>query len=524
MKLRYYQRDAIDALYSYWKDGGENGIIALPTAAGKSLVIAQLCKELLADYPALRIGIVTHVKELIKQNYTELVSLWPDAPAGIYSAGLARRDASKQILLCGIQSVWNKDIGAFDLVLIDEAHLVPENSSTTYRRFIDRLQDATPDMKVVGLTATAFRMKSGSLTSGDDKIFDSIVYEIGVRELINKGFLSNLTSKATETHIDVSNVGTRGGDFIPGQLEIAADQEWITKAAVKEIAEAGADRKGWIVFCAGVSHAINVRNEIRNCGFTCETVSAETSRGERDRIIDGFRAQRIRCLTNVGIIGTGFNAPHVDLIAGLRPTQSAGLFVQHIGRGFRLFPGKADCKVLDFAQNTERHGPVDLITADSVRKKGKGDGQPLVKTCPNCREQVAISCMECPACGHIWERTAVVKHFATATKLPILSLPPRWLAVDGVKFYHHEKAGGKPSVKIRYTCGISHYNEWVTIEHTGYAGAKAQGWWLKHGGKVPVPRTVTEFLRRIDELKLPTEIQVRQEGPWFRVVAEKLCA
>ena len=238
-ELRKYQRESLDELSVYWAgNNGGNALIVLPTGAGKSLVIAALCQELLRDFPTLRIGITVYARPRIDpwQDYDELMALWPQAPAGIYSAGMNRRDTRSQILFCGIQSVWNKTdrLGNLDLLLIDEAHLVPRSASTTYRRFIDRLREDTPDMRVVGLTATAFRLDSGQLHKGDDKIFDDIVYDANVRDLIEHGYLCPLVSKATAQKLDVSGVGKRGGEFIPGQLEVAVDKDWITRGAVDE--------------------------------------------------------------------------------------------------------------------------------------------------------------------------------------------------------------------------------------------------------------------------------------------------
>ncbi|GJE43494.1 Putative DNA repair helicase RadD [Methylobacterium soli] len=133
LSLRDYQRASLDALYGHWAEGGGNGLIVLPTGAGKALVIAALVRETLERWPDLRICIVTHVRELVSQNFKELLGYWPGAPAGIYSAGLGRRDTHSRILFCGMQSVWNKvaRLGAFDLVIVDEAHLIPRASDTS---------------------------------------------------------------------------------------------------------------------------------------------------------------------------------------------------------------------------------------------------------------------------------------------------------------------------------------------------------------------------------------------------------
>jgi DNA repair protein RadD len=190
LTLRDYQRASLDALYAYWADGGGNGLIVLPTGAGKSLVIAALVHELLQGWPDLRICIVTHVRELIAQDFKELIGFWPGAPAGIYSAGLGQRDAHARILFCGIQSVWNKvgRLGAFDAVIVDEAHLIPRKADTSYGRFLESLRHLTPDLRVVGLTASPYRLDSGCLDQGDGALFDRVVYDANVGDLIQAGY------------------------------------------------------------------------------------------------------------------------------------------------------------------------------------------------------------------------------------------------------------------------------------------------------------------------------------------------
>ena len=225
-------------------------MIVLPTGAGKSLVLAAICQELIEQYPTLRICVVSHIRELLSQNYQELIRLWPNAPAGLFSAGLGKRDTHTQILICGIQSVWNKTklIGSFDVLLIDEVHLVSKNNQTTYGKFITALRQDTPDMRIVGLSASPWRLDSGQLDRGKDRLFDKIVYEANVRDLIEQDYLCPLISKATATMLDVSKVGKRGGEYISGELEIAVDVDWIVKAAAKEMAHFGQDRRRFFVF------------------------------------------------------------------------------------------------------------------------------------------------------------------------------------------------------------------------------------------------------------------------------------
>lgn len=237
LQLRDYQRASLDALQGAWGQGLRDGLIVLPTGAGKSLVIAALAWETLARSPDTRVAIVTHSRELIAQNHRELVAAWPEANAGIFSAGLGRREAGAQVLVCGIQSVWDKlgAIGPRGLVIVDEAHLIPRAAETRYGRFLAGLRAVRPEMRVVGFTATPYRLDSGRLDEGEGRLFERIVYEANVGDLIQRGHLAPLVSKATLTALDVSGVGRRGGDYIPSQLEAAVNQDWITRAAVEEM-------------------------------------------------------------------------------------------------------------------------------------------------------------------------------------------------------------------------------------------------------------------------------------------------
>lgn len=304
MELRPYQRASLDALYASWRNETGDGLIVLPTGAGKAFVIAALVRETIARAAGARIAVVTHTRELIAQNHRELLAYWPDAPAGIYSAGLNRRETATQILFCGIQSVWNQTeaIGAFDLVVVDEAHLIPRAAETRYGRFLAALRAAKLDLRVVGLTATPYRLDSGRLDEGAGRLFERIVYEANVGDLIHQGYLAPLICKATATALDVSGVGKRGGDYIPSALEAAVNQDWITRAAVEEMAGYGRDRRAWLAFCAGVAHAEAVRDAVRGEGVSCEMVTGETGKRERDRIVRAFREGRVRCLTSVGVL------------------------------------------------------------------------------------------------------------------------------------------------------------------------------------------------------------------------------
>lgn len=515
--LRSYQNAAISSIYGYFQTNTGNPLLVIPTAGGKSLVMAAFIEGVLKAWPDQRILIVTHVRELIAQNHAEMIGLWPDAPAGIYSAGLGKREAQARVLFAGIQSIHRRarEIGHTDLVLIDEAHLIPGKSSTMYRRFLDALSAINPALKVIGLTATPFRLDSGMLHEGKNALFADIAYEAPVRDLIDQGYLSPLVSKQPTTRLDVSKVGSRAGDFIARDLAAAVDQEATSRAAVTEIIEYGKDRKSWLAFCSGVDHARHVAEEFGRQGITCQTIFGDTPKDERDAIIGAFKQGEIRALASMGVLTTGFNAPAVDLIALLRPTQSAGLYVQMVGRGTRLAPGKENCLVLDFAGNVRRHGPIDL-----VRPKRPGDsagGEAPTKVCPMCESIVALSATECPDCGYEFPAREV-KIAPTAATLPVLSpKASQWLQVSGVSYSRHDKRGGRPSLKVTYSCGLATYSEWVCFEHQGYARQKAADWWRKRAPGQSVPLSVNEAIAQANRLTRPSEISVRPSGRYFEI-------
>lgn len=542
MELRTYQSAAIDALYTYFSGSTGNPLVVMPTGTGKSVVIAGFIREAVTAYRGTRILVLTHVKELIAQNFQALLRAWPEAPAGIYSAGLSRRDIGAQILFAGIQSIHKHAarVQRCDLVLIDEAHLLGRGDSGMYRAFLKQLDEINAGLlKVVGFTATPYRLDSGMLHEGKDRLFTDIAYEVPVLDMIQQGYLSPVVPKATTTQLDVSSVGTRGGEFIAGQLEAAVDRDEVTRAAVQEIVEHGQDRGSWLVFCSGVRHAEHVRDAIREHGVSCEVVTGDTPAPERDAILAAYKAGRLRCVTNANVLTTGFDAPGTDLVALLRPTKSIGLYVQMVGRGTRLAPGKDDCLVLDFAGNTARHGPIDKV--DGRRKeKGEEPGEAPVKTCPDCQTINHASVRICVSCGHEFPPPEPkIAPKASGAALLSIQMQPEWCEVTGVSYARHQKPGKPASLRVTYQCGMARHSEWVCFEHTGYPRQKAEAWWRKRTDQ-PIPSTVDDAIFELKGwatqhhpdaedrpedvswdcwIREPVAIQVRPVGQYTEIVA-----
>lgn len=486
---------------------GGNPILCLPTGAGKSIIIAEICKK----YPTLKILIVTHVKELIEQNHSKING------AGIYSAGVGRRDLNYKIIFCGIQSVYKKAeaFGDVDLVIIDECHLLSPNQETMYGRFINDLSARNEKLRVIGLSATPYRTNDGLLT--DCTLFDDLAYDVPLSLLVSQGYLSPLKSKGGLVSADLSGVRTTAGDYNKKDMASAFDQDTITRRATDEIKALGHARKSWLIFCSSVEHCFHIQEYIPHSGV----ITGETPREDRERIINDFKQGRIKCLINYGVLTTGFDAPQIDLIVLLRATKSTGLYVQMLGRGMRIAPGKTDCLVLDYGNNIETHGPVDAIRILPKRQRDGTITQEIslqpTKLCPSCRTDNHARASVCPECGY--EYPAEFNHEEKASDAAIMStdIKPEWVGVDVVTFTEHKKQGKPDSLKVTYMCGIQRFSQWICLEHDGFARTKARAWWLERA-QGPPPETINEALDRRGEIKWPKEILIRKAGKYDEII------
>jgi len=520
VELRPYQVQAVQSIYDYYSSGNSgNCLIVLPTGAGKSLVMAAFIKGALEQYPGTRVLLLTHVRELIQQDTNAIIRYWPEAPVGIWSAGLGQK-RKNLITVAGIQSIHRLPAKFSDtnLVIVDEAHLIPRSSETMYGRFLAGVRHYNQAMKVVGLTATPFRTDSGLLTHGESRIFTDIAYEANVGDLIKDGYLCPLIAKrAAAGEQDVSGVHTRGGEFIASELQEAVDKDDLINGALNEVARLAADRRHILGFCAGVEHARHCAEAAIERGWTADYVTGDMDNGDRDRRIARFKSGQTRILFNAMLLTTGFDFPSIDCILMLRPTQSVGLYVQIMGRGLRKDGIKENTLVLDFAGNILRHGPIDRIRGVPSRGQGKGDGLAPAKSCPSCGEIVHTSVMLCPGCGHVWERAP--SHGTEAAEGVVVAAleKPRVYKVDTVEYAKHEKVGKAPSMKVTYHCGPSAFSEWVPIEDDrSYVRKHAVHWFWKRGAVCP--GTVDEALQMVPRIPAPDEITVKLDGRYWRVL------
>ncbi len=514
MELRPYQHEAIAALYAHLRTRDDNPCIVIPTAGGKTPVMATVCKEAVGLWNG-RVLILAHVKELLEQTADKLGKVCPEVRFGIYSAGLKRRDTAHPVIVAGVQSIYRRarDLDPFDLVVIDEAHMIPDDGDGMYRQFLAEAKAANPYLRIIGFTATPFRLKTGAICTPKG-FLNHICYEVGIRELIVQGYLSPLITKAGKTKVDTSGLHERGGEYIAGEVEGLMDQDALVDAVCDEIVEQSRTRNAVLIFTSGVKHGEHVVAVLKaRHGIECGFVTGETLPRERDTILTRFRAGDLKYLANVNVLTTGFDAPHIDCVALVRPTLSPGLFYQMVGRGFRLHPGKENCLVLDFGGNVLRHGPVDQIKANMRA----GNGQPSAKECPQCHSVIATGYSRCPDCGFEFPPPERGRHDAKASEAGILSgeVTTTTVPVDNVFFSVHIKRGAGPdapkSMRVDYKVGWHDYkSEWICFEHDGFARQKAVQWWKRRSHE-PVPETAEEAVATAQQGRLARthEITVR---------------
>jgi DNA repair protein RadD len=537
---RWYQEEAVDSLFRYFDENGgtaadgkpirANPLIALPTGTGKSFVIGKFLERAFRIFPYTRVIMSTHVKELISQNAKQLQRIWPHAPLGIYSAGLKQADFIQPIVFGGVKSMvgkLDKDgktiFGYRDLLIIDEAHLVGGKADADYIQFILELMAINPYLKIIGLSATVYRLGMGLLTNGP--IFTDIAYDLcniqGFSRLIAEGYLSPIFPKKTNVELDVSSVGMSStGDFNDRALQAAVDDADITYKALTEAVQIGQSRRSWTAFASGIDHAIHVAEMLRGTfGIDAAEVHSKMPEKERDRRIDAYKRGELRCIVNKDILTTGFDHPPIDLILMLRPTMSTGLWVQMLGRGTRPYdpaingylPGfaskKFDCCVLDYAGNTRRLGPINDPVIPKPKGKGRAGDAP-VKICDACGAYNHTSARFCLVCNNEFVMSPNIVATAGTDELLRSDLPVvEYFDVDRVVYSDHTSRAGNKSIKASYFCGLRTFYEYVTVEGDGFR-RKAGRDWFRQRAPIEPPETNAEILANAAYLRIPRRIRV----------------
>lgn len=398
MTLRPYQQAAVDAAVEWMRKSLAPACIEAATGAGKSHIIAEIAR-IIHHQTGKRVLCLAPSAELVVQNHGKYLS--SGHRASMFSASAGAKELRYSVVFGSPLTVKNR-ISAFKragndgyaLVVIDEAHGI----TPTVQGIVADMRQGNPNLRVLGLTATPYRLGSGWIFREDaegringedtarDPYFAKCVYKVGARELIDQGFLTKpVIGEINATGYDTAGLALNSrGQFDAEAVDRAYHGHGRkTAAIVADVVAQAAQRQGVMFFAATVQHAREVLASLPP--QLSAIVTGETPKGERDSLIRRFKARDLKYMVNVSVLTVGFDAPHVDLIAILRKTESVGLLQQIIGRGLRTSPGKTDCLVLDYTTNLEDHCPDGDLFAPVVKAgKGPGEGGSIPACCPTC--------------------------------------------------------------------------------------------------------------------------------------------
>jgi DNA repair protein RadD len=385
-KLREYQQEAVDNAVQFFQKKRVPALVVLPTGAGKSLVIAEL-----ARIAKGRVLVLAHVKELVEQNYEKYVSY--GLSAGIFSAGLGKKDRDHKAIFGSVQSIARASedfFNDFSLLIIDECHRVADEGATQYQEVIKKLLDRNPGLCILGLTATPYRLglgwiyeysQQGEIKTDQPRFFKQCVFELPLSYMIRNKYLTTpVKVDIPVTSYDFSELSEKGRMYTAAEVEeILKNQKRLTPLIINNIIDITEryDRQGVMIFSASVRHAEEIMSYLSP--EDSRLIVGDTEMTDRNKTIEDFKNKKFKYLVNVSVLTTGFDAPHVDVIAILRPTESNSLYQQIVGRGLRLSGDKKDCYILDYTGMGH-----DIYAPEVSDKRPAKDTVPVKVPCPAC--------------------------------------------------------------------------------------------------------------------------------------------
>lgn len=406
--LRPYQQESVDAVVDHIKKRLSPCLLELATGAGKSLIVSAIAKYLKGVAPQKRVLCIAPSLELIVQNHAKYTE-WYKEPASIYCASAGSKDLRHSVIfaspvsaLKNINKIARMGVSG---IIIDEAHGVTQTMLSLIKAIqeyeIDGVQ-INDKVRIIGMTATPYRTGTGYIYSsdhsGDEPVYydddkarnpyySRLLYRVTAGELIAQSFLSKVRIGEGDEHYDTSVLEKdKKGEFTKSSVSKAFNGNTKTERIVQKIISYAESRMGVMIFAATISHAQEIVGYLpSDCTRLVTGNKKITSDKDREIYIKEFKARRVKYLVNVDVLTTGFDAPHVDLIAVMRATESPGLLQQIVGRGLRLHPDKEDCLILDFAENIDRHNLKDDIFTPEIKNKAiAGESVPIQVECPAC--------------------------------------------------------------------------------------------------------------------------------------------
>ncbi|MBU1170281.1 MAG: DEAD/DEAH box helicase [Proteobacteria bacterium] len=508
-------------------------LIQAGTGAGKTIFFCTLIQRLLERWPNLRIAVLTHRGILVKQAKEKMLSVWPDCPIGIASASVAKTvDVHSNVTIGTIQTLINRieTTVPFDLIIIDEVHrLGPQNEPSQYQEFLRTMFNYNKNTRVLGVTATPFRLGHGYIYGPVKKPehenwFPAMNYRIGIKDLQQQGYLCEFKAKEiADISSDLKQINV-SGDYNIKELSDEMSKEIHVGSAVKAYQRYAEDRKYIVVFCVTIEHAEIVASVFKKEGYNAACIHSKMSNSQRELILKHFEQGSIRILVNVMVLSEGWDCPATDCIIMCRPTKSAALYVQMVGRGLRPHPDKKNVLILDLSNNCREHGDPDNPIIPIPGRKV--NALPVQKTCPSCRSILPGAALTCKECGYKFPQEVYEQNDSVEMQTVswIKKLPePFVVKIGNYSVSDYTSNSGNRMLKLTLnTDGIAplQIHEFFMFDGNmhPFARQKSRKSWQVLVGTEP-PESTDEVLKRIGELEMsiPERVEVIEDGRWMKV-------
>jgi superfamily II DNA or RNA helicase len=368
--LRPYQQTCVErVLAAYQQNPKGRAFLVIPTGGGKTIVFTEIARRL-----KLTTLILAHRQELLEQATDKFHLVDPTAIIGQVGAG--RHEWGTPITVASVQTISRPEhLGAlkcsgYQLIIVDECH---HSASAGYQAVLDAL----PDAFVIGVTATPDRLDKQSI----EHIFGEPVFSASIIDMVEQGFLCDLRAIAVRTGTNLDQVHTQAGDFKQDELEEAIDTPERNARVVTAYLLHGKGRQA-LCFAVTVAHARHLADVFKEQGVKAAVVSGETPAEERKRLLHDYERGTLEVMCNVGVLSEGYDHPQTSCVIMARPTRSRALYIQSIGRGTRLAPGKRDCVILDITDNCLKHR-IEPLALQKALDIALSDGESIVE----CKER-----------------------------------------------------------------------------------------------------------------------------------------
>ena len=461
--------------------------------------------------------------------------MWPEAPIGIACASTGVVvDTEKPVVIGSVQTLANRinTTAPFDLIIVDEAHRIPPlNKKSQYRTWIQKMKKYNPKVRILGCTATPFRLAHGYIYGnvckpGNINLFESLEFIIGIKTLQADGYLCEYRAKEAENIENDLKTVRVSGDYNIGDLSDVMSKQEHVGSAVYAVKKYAPDRKRIVIFCVTIAHAEKVAGAFIETGCRAAYVHSQMSLGQRDLVLRHFERGSIRVVCNVSVLTEGWDSPAVDCVLLCRPTKSPGLYVQMVGRGLRPHLDKKDVLILDLSNNCSVHGDPDKPIVPIPGRNG-GSANPVVKVCPKCLELIMSGSRVCPSCGYELFQEVKDQNDKVSMRNVSWSKPkPFEVAIEDVSIEDFTSKKGNRMIKMPMVCRVGKslttvkVNEFFDFEGNAsdWSRGKARRLWSNLVGTEP-PESVDEAIARQGELlmSLPDHIEVIEKGKWLNV-------